>query len=124
MADDNLLLVFTNPVDGREAEFNEWYDTVHVPEVLAVPGVVAARRYGLSEVDTPEMEGMPNPPPPPHRYLVVYRLERDADEVMQEFLARLTSGEMALSDSMDFGSVGLSAWSPLGAELAAGGSSA
>lgn len=119
MADDDLLLVFTNPADGREAEFNEWYDTTHVPDVLAVPGVVAARRYAISKVDTPEMEGMPSPPPPAHRYLAIYRLDRDANEVMQEFLARLTSGAMALSDALDFASVGLSAWSPLGPERGA-----
>jgi hypothetical protein len=119
MADDDLLLVFTNPTDGREAEFNEWYDTTHVRDVLAVPGVVAARRYAVSEVDTAETEGMPSPPPPAHRYLAIYRLDRDANEVMHEFVARLTSGAMALSDCLDFASVGLSAWSPLGSERAA-----
>lgn len=31
--------------DGREEEWNRWYDTKHVPELLSVPGFVSARRY-------------------------------------------------------------------------------
>lgn len=29
----------------REAEFNRWYNDVHVPDVLETPGVVRASRY-------------------------------------------------------------------------------
>lgn len=29
----------------HEAEFNEWYDTEHIPLLAAVPGVVRARRF-------------------------------------------------------------------------------
>ena len=40
------LLVVTAEVDPEvEAEWNRWYDAVHVPDVLACPGVRAGRRY-------------------------------------------------------------------------------
>lgn len=40
------LLVFTTNVDAAaEAEFNEWYDTEHIPRLSALPGVLMARRF-------------------------------------------------------------------------------
>ena len=40
------LLVVTAEVDPEvEAEWNRWYDAVHVPDVLACPGVRGGRRY-------------------------------------------------------------------------------
>ncbi len=39
------MLALTNSVPGREAEFNGWYDEVHVKDLVAVPGIVAAQRY-------------------------------------------------------------------------------
>lgn len=44
-------LVFTDPVPGKEAEYNEWYDNVHMPYQVAAPGFVSARRYILSDTD-------------------------------------------------------------------------
>ena len=29
----------------REVEFNEWYDTVHVPDILDEPGTVSVTRW-------------------------------------------------------------------------------
>jgi hypothetical protein len=34
-----------NPVPEAEAEFNEWYNTEHLPALGSVPGVLMARRY-------------------------------------------------------------------------------
>lgn len=120
MAADDLFLVFSNPAEGRDDEFNDWYDTRHLAEVLAVPGVVSARRYTLAELRTDEL-GPAGAilPPPDHRYLAVYGLERDGNEVVKDFIARVMSGEMFLSDSLDLGSVRLSVWNPKGPELTA-----
>ena len=38
-------VVMTNAVEGRDAEFNEWYTNIHLKEVLEVPGFTAATRY-------------------------------------------------------------------------------
>jgi hypothetical protein len=43
----HLMLVHTSAEDGREAEFNDWYDD-HVRELLDLPGIVAAQRFRLS----------------------------------------------------------------------------
>jgi len=40
-----LLLIAMNVAPEQEHEFNEWYNTEHLPQLGAVPGVLAARRY-------------------------------------------------------------------------------
>jgi hypothetical protein len=40
-----LLLVAMNVVPEQENEFNEWYNSEHLPQLGAVPGVLCARRY-------------------------------------------------------------------------------
>jgi hypothetical protein len=40
-----LLLIGMNIAPEHEHEFNEWYNTEHVPALGAVPGVLCARRY-------------------------------------------------------------------------------
>jgi hypothetical protein len=40
-----LLLIAMNVAPEHEHEFNEWYNTEHLPQLSAVPGVLAARRY-------------------------------------------------------------------------------
>jgi len=60
-----LLIVWTDIAPEYEAEFNEWYDKEHIPQLLSVPGFQTARRYQA-------IEGKP-------KYLAVYRL---ADETV------------------------------------------
>lgn len=42
----HIVVVLTNAVPGRDAEFNDWYTNVHVPEVLGVPEFAAAWCFG------------------------------------------------------------------------------
>jgi hypothetical protein len=44
----SAMLVFTNCPADKEAEFNTWYDTIHVPDIIATEGFTAGRRYKLS----------------------------------------------------------------------------
>ena len=46
------VLVVTMEVDpADEAEFNKWYNEQHLPERMAIPGYVSARRFRLVEGD-------------------------------------------------------------------------
>lgn len=40
-----ILLNAMNVDPAAEAEFNEWYDTEHIPALAGVPGVLCARRF-------------------------------------------------------------------------------
>jgi hypothetical protein len=66
----HVLLVLSEAVEGREDEYNDWYDNVHLVEVLEVPGFVAAQRFSAGEA----MAGRPGPP---RKYLSIYEIEAD-----------------------------------------------
>lgn len=45
MKNKGLLLVLADPVAALEEEFNDWYDTEHLPERAIIDGFETARRY-------------------------------------------------------------------------------
>jgi len=91
------MVVMTEPLAGREDEYNEWYQNVHLRDVVAVPGVRSARRYRL------RMGVMPDPKPLP--YLAIYDIESDDIEgVLKAMLDRAGSARMMISDSMSMAS--------------------
>jgi hypothetical protein len=59
-----FLLVLMQPPANLEEEFNAWYDTEHVPERLAVPGVLTAIRFSSVTATIPT-------------YLAIYDLESE-----------------------------------------------
>ncbi len=62
-----LLTVETNCCDSsRENEFNNWYDTVHVPDILETPGFVRAVRYENT-----------NPAEGQGKFIALYEIETD-----------------------------------------------
>jgi hypothetical protein len=68
-----LMIVETNCNDfSQEKEFNEWYDNVHLQDVLSVDGIVRASRYENS-----------NPTEGRGKYLALYEIESaDVSQVM------------------------------------------
>ena len=60
-----LLVASMNVEPAAEAEFNEWYNAEHLPQLGAVPGVLSARRFRATDTESER------------RYLALYHL-RDA----------------------------------------------
>jgi hypothetical protein len=97
---NTVFMVMTNPVSAEDdAEYNRWYTEVHLPDILAIPGFVAATRYRLSnsqrntEGDWPYGNA--------HRYLAIY--EVDPNEDINQVLDRLGGGVnagMVISDTL------------------------
>ncbi|MCC6209873.1 MAG: hypothetical protein IT513_02405 [Burkholderiales bacterium] len=56
-----VMVMMTDVSDGLEAEYNRWYNEIHLPEVLTVPGVLSGRRFRICG------EGI--------RYMALYELE-------------------------------------------------
>ncbi|MBI4287099.1 MAG: DUF4286 family protein [Chloroflexi bacterium] len=79
-----LYLVGANCNDpAQESEFNRWYNEVHIPEVLRLPGFVSARRY---EIIKPR-EGYP-------KYMAVYEMQDEAAyNAFQEYMRKARKGE-------------------------------
>jgi hypothetical protein len=92
----SIFVVLTNPVPGREDEYNEWYDTTHVSEVCAIEGFAGAQRYRLADApgDQKAPEGF--------RYLCVYEFEADAApaDVLARLSAAATAGELTRSEAL------------------------
>jgi hypothetical protein len=85
-----IMVVHSRPCDpAREDEYNDWYSNTHLPEVCAIPGIVAARRYKVhNAVGSPE-----------HSYLAIYEIDADdVTEPVQELRARSASGQLRISD--------------------------
>jgi hypothetical protein len=83
----NCLLIVTAEVDAAvEAEWNRWYDEVHVPDVLACPGVRAGRRY-VSAAPVVESDHGPARRIATKVYAAVYELDSPAVVETKEFNA-------------------------------------
>jgi hypothetical protein len=92
---DYVFVVMTDAQPGREAEYNDWYDNVHVHDVVKVPGIINARRYELSDVQRREL------PPGTARYLALYDIRTDDLQHTLEVLGtRSGTSEMPISDAM------------------------
>jgi hypothetical protein len=60
---------------NKQQEFNAWYNTEHLPALMAVPGFITGRRFVLSEPPVVERGGTLS------KYLTIYDIEnRDALE--------------------------------------------
>ena len=86
-----LVLVLTEPTEGNQDRFNDYYENIHLDEVIATTGWSSAQRFKLVD----ELgEGCPLP------YLAAYEAEADSAE---EVIARLnaTRPERQQSDALN-----------------------
>lgn len=82
----SVLMVYSDPSSPEaEAEYNRWYQDVHLPEVIDVPGFVAASRYRVTAVNM-----LGEPWVVSQRYLAVYELDRQDPEQIAASHAELT----------------------------------
>lgn len=95
------MMVFTDPVPGREAEYDEWYDGTHLPELLALPGFVAAHRWRRSDSGFPGFAGCPQ------RNLAIYELDGDGEKGFAAMMEASASGALHMSDALDITSVAM-----------------
>jgi hypothetical protein len=81
------LLIVTVEVDPAvEAEWNRWYDTVHLPDALRCPGVRWGRRY-VSTGDVSETTGGKTERASKRIYTTIYELDSPAATSTPQFQA-------------------------------------
>ena len=89
-----ISVVLSNAVPGHEDEFNAWYTNQHIPDVLAIPGILAATRYRRMGDDAA-------PPFGRFRYMVVYELETDdLRALFRELNAAVGTARMPMHDAL------------------------
>ena len=88
-----VFVVMTNvQTPEQEADFNEWYDTVHLADVLQTPGVVKATRYRLAAGRPKEGRG---------QYLALYEVETaDPTAILAQIQETLRRREAEGSQSL------------------------
>ena len=90
-------VVFTEPVPGREDAFNDWYTNIHVPDLLALDGFMAAQRFKLVALDGNSQ--------PAGKYMAIYELEGEDPKAILDQLANpaLIKG-MVMTDAIELSS--------------------
>jgi hypothetical protein len=87
------MVVLTNPVTGREDEYNDWYTNIHLSDVLKVAGFTAAQRFKLSEAkvmgDTP------------YQYMAIYEIDAEDPQPAIDALTRAAKDGMIISNALD-----------------------
>lgn len=106
------MIMLSRAVPGREADYDAWYDGIHIPEMLQVPGFVAAQRFRVVR----NVVGDTAFP-----LCTIYEMEGDSPEaVLGAMFGAMKSGKVTMSDAADpAGSQGFIV-EPLGERVTAG----
>jgi hypothetical protein len=90
------LMVYSNPVNGKEDSYLKWYEGQHIHDLLRIPGFVAAQFFKLS--DTQRLGTQPQ------RYLMIWEIETDdLAAVFADVTARLNDGRTVFTEAFDRG---------------------
>lgn len=88
-----VMIATANAKPGMEEEFKTWYQTYHLPEICAVPGIVSGRRLEVVENAFSKA---------PIRFVTIYELETDhPNSVVAEIVRRTKEGEMTQTASIE-----------------------
>ena len=98
MSHKYTLIVYTSPAEGREDDYNAWYDGTHLQEFSALPGVISGRRFKVAG------DG--------NLYAAVYELSAHPDEVMAAMNAGVKDGTVRMTDALDLGSISMTTLVP------------
>ena len=81
------LIALTNAEPGREDEFDDWYTNIHLADVAKLPGVVAAQRFALDDV---QHQGGQMP----WNYMAAYEIDIDDISITLSALRAATGTEV------------------------------
>ncbi len=91
------MLVFSDPVSGREHEYNDWYTGRHLADIVALPGFTAAQRF---KVQSAPLGSCSN------RYVAIYDMQTDdPDGVIANMFSLRDTSAMPMSPAFDMASV-------------------
>ena len=95
-----VMVVYSSAKPGREAEYLDWYENVHLGDICSIPGVNSGRFFEASPV---------SPAKPAATYLAVYELDVEDPAVILQGMAQAhQSGRMRASDALDLTSAQIS----------------
>ncbi len=88
-----IMIAQSKAKEGRNDEYNHWYDNIHLAEVCEIPGVISGRRFEA----VPTSVGAPG-----LRHLAIYDIEADdPNTVIAELQRRSADGKLSICDALD-----------------------
>jgi hypothetical protein len=93
----HILIAFTNPVEGQDDAYHDWYDTTHISEILSVPGIVSARRFKIKMAD---VKGGPA-----WKFVAIYEVETDNLSETLKTLGATTGDVVSALDQSTSGTI-------------------
>lgn len=90
-----LQLVLSNPTEGLEAEFNDWYGGSHLLHGVETPGVLSGQRFKRAAAPWPEGK---------HGYMMVWELD-DPALTLSELAKVKGTAEMPISPAINMDTV-------------------
>ncbi len=103
-----VQIALTNVVSPKEeAAFVRWYDEVHIPATLGLPGFVRASRYRLAtrQIAPPTLADQLG-----YRYLVIYEVDVDRIDDARAGLAEIAAATPGYSSATMAGDVRVAAF--------------
>lgn len=91
-----FVVLTTAATPEQDDAFNEWYDNVHLPEVVEVPGITSARRFKIADAQTTDDAGLGSD----DVYLAIYELDGDLADVAAEVPKRAADGTFTMTDAL------------------------
>lgn len=91
-----ILVVFTNPTEGRDDDFNDWYTHIHTRDAMRFRGSIAQQRFVLSDDQVQDFAGGRFYA----KYLALYEVF-DAERFVQEHVDNALTTRMVVEDSID-----------------------
>ena len=97
----SIMIVLSGPTSPEEEDaFNTWYSDVHLPEIVALPGVTSAARYKIVN-----LEQSSDPQSPVHQYVAIYELTAATEGELKSFVDNMNSsinaGAIDMSGPLD-----------------------
>ncbi len=103
------MVVMSNPVPGREQEFERWYQEVHLPELLALDGFVSAQRFSR-ELTLGSAQSWP--------HMAIYEIEtNDIEAAIAGLVTVAEAGNLTMSEAIDTAATSAAVFRPCGPAL-------
>lgn len=94
-----VMLVFANPIPGREAEFNDWYTTTHMGDLVQLPGWMGAQRFRI----VTSVQPRPSTGGYAQGYLIIWDLEEtEANVALSRMTAAISGGKSRLGAAFNY----------------------
>lgn len=91
----HLVMVKSKAVDGKEAAFEDWYNSIHLGEVLALPGFLTGQQFRSPPEDDSAFS-----------HFALFDVESDdINATLTNLGEAFASGKMTLTDALDVNTV-------------------